>query len=234
MSQALREGSSGDAESFGAELARSLLPKELLQRLSSCHGESLLLLTHGPLELLPVGALRVPNPDTPTGALLAEAATLRVLPGLPAARPGEAKSEPAEWILVGAPRDGCGASNGHPTECGSAYIFEEDGAGGWIERKLRSSDASPWQATLACQAQQKSSTQFEPYPAITAPQNKDSVVRPNQSEGHATTVLMVYETEKFSKECSQQENGQQPSHRIILLLPSTTVTTVSHSNPKVV
>ncbi len=108
LSQALREGSSGDAESFGAELARSLLPEELLQRLSSCHGESLLLLTHGPLELLPVGALRVPNPDTPTGALLAEAATLRVLPGLPAAHPGEAKSEPAEWILVGAPTDRIG------------------------------------------------------------------------------------------------------------------------------
>lgn len=107
LSQALREDRKEDAARIGEELARSLLPEELLQRLLSCRGESLLLLAHGPLESLPMGALRVPDPDTP-GVLLAEAATLRVLPGLPASHPGETSSEVAEWVLAGAPTDSTG------------------------------------------------------------------------------------------------------------------------------
>lgn len=109
LSQALRESRAEDAAAIGAELAHSLLPPELLQRLTTCQGESLMLLTHGPLESLPMGALRVPTRDAPD-TLLTDAATLRILPGLPAARPGKPPETQSMWILAGAPTDSSGAT----------------------------------------------------------------------------------------------------------------------------
>lgn len=105
LRQAYRDERTDDAAWLGAELARDLLPLALRERLSSCRGESLLLLAHGPLALLPMGALYVSDSDDSEGVLLCEAATLRVLPGLPAAHPEDATVEGSEWVLLGAPTD---------------------------------------------------------------------------------------------------------------------------------
>ena len=105
MTQALREGNQEDASNYGAELAQNLLPGALLERLSSAEGEHLLLLTHGPLESLPMNALRIGRTGSPSEIHLSEAATIRTLPGLPAHHPGQPSSEDAGWLLAGAPSD---------------------------------------------------------------------------------------------------------------------------------
>jgi CHAT domain-containing protein len=103
LTQALREGNEADSESFGLELAESLLPSALLELLATSPGGHLLLLTHGPLESLPVNALRVSRSSPQNAELLSEATTLRTLPGLPALHPGSSALEGADWILAGAP-----------------------------------------------------------------------------------------------------------------------------------
>ncbi len=103
LTQALREGNEADSESYGFELAESLLPGALLELLATSSRGRLLLLTHGPLESLPVNALRVSRSSPLSAALLSEAATLRTLPGLPALHPGASALEDADWILAGAP-----------------------------------------------------------------------------------------------------------------------------------
>ena len=103
LTEALRGGNEVDSESYGVELAKSLFPSALLELLATSPEGHLMLLTHGPLESLPVGALRVPRPDPLSSALLSEAATLRTLPGIPALRPGSPALEDADWVLAGAP-----------------------------------------------------------------------------------------------------------------------------------
>ena len=67
-----------------------------------------MLCTHGPLEALPVSALRVHRADSAETLLLSEATSLRTLPGIPDLSPGESKLSTASWTLAGAPlaRDG--------------------------------------------------------------------------------------------------------------------------------
>ncbi len=110
LRQALRDERHVDSESIGLELAQALIPSELLERLSDARGESLLLLTHGPLEALPMNALCIPTADVNHSAFLAEAATLRTLPGLPALAPGTAHGISQRWVLAGAPSAADGAA----------------------------------------------------------------------------------------------------------------------------
>ena len=108
LTQALREGDETSAEDVGIELATSLLPSALRELLATSNSGSLLLCTHGPLESLPVSALRVHRAESAETLLLSEAATLRTLPGIPDLSPGESKLPAASWTLAGAPlaRDG--------------------------------------------------------------------------------------------------------------------------------
>ena len=111
LRQALRDERHTDSESFGLELAKALIPAELLTRLSKASGESLLLLTHGPLEALPMNALCLPRAEMGGPAFLAEVATLRILPGLPALVPGAPSANPQAWVLAGAPTTKDGGTN---------------------------------------------------------------------------------------------------------------------------
>jgi CHAT domain-containing protein len=111
LRQALRERRHEDATQIGAELCSALLPELLLRRLTKSRAPAgLLLLAHGPLESLPLAALRLPTPagTDHAGPLLAEATTLHILPGLPAAQPSAALRTSDPWILAGAPTDARG------------------------------------------------------------------------------------------------------------------------------
>ena len=105
LRQALRDERVSDSEDFGLELANALIPQELRDLLSKKSGQSLLLLAHGPLEALPMNALCIQTSDSGSFALLAEAATLRILPGLPALHPGAQSERTPTWVLAGAPTD---------------------------------------------------------------------------------------------------------------------------------
>ncbi len=94
----------------GAELARSLLPDSLLAALAAgglnASERTLLALVHGPVESLPLSLLDV------DGRSLDELCTLRVLPGVPTDRPGEAPVlDLRDWSLLGAPAVSAGAAD---------------------------------------------------------------------------------------------------------------------------
>ena len=111
LRQALRDERHTDSESFGLELAEALIPAELLTHLSGASGESLLLLTHGPLEALPMNALCLPRAELGGPAFLADVATLKTLPGLPALVPGAPSTGSQTWVLAGAPTTKDGSTN---------------------------------------------------------------------------------------------------------------------------
>lgn len=100
LREAARHGTSSELHALGAEIADELLPAELRGRIAAAKpGERLLLLLHGPLEDLPASALVVGD------RWLDERVTPLVLPGLPAARPGEApegaRGDALAWTLLG-------------------------------------------------------------------------------------------------------------------------------------
>lgn len=99
LRQALLDGRAESASALGADLARELVPAGLLAHLAGAPeaGGRLLVLAHGPLERLPLPALRVGD------ALFDERCTLLALPGLPAPAPGTPPARPLRWILAGAP-----------------------------------------------------------------------------------------------------------------------------------
>ncbi len=96
---AAREADVARLAGTGSELARHLLPDTLLRALAAGGPErGLLALVHGPVESLPFSLLTV------DGLPLDELCTLRVLPGVPASRPGAAAPlDLTAWSLLGAP-----------------------------------------------------------------------------------------------------------------------------------
>lgn len=77
------------------------------------------------------------------GARWVEAAKLTTADGFDDDAFGEATAIWGETIAVGAPRRSCGASHGHPTECGAVYFFERDAFGALNEAaKLVASDGA--------------------------------------------------------------------------------------------
>lgn len=90
-------------DALSNELSAALLPEELRERLRAGDGTGrLLCLAHGPIEALPLEALRV------GGRPLDELATTLVLPLLVASGPGDAPELGDTWRLLGDPLDDAG------------------------------------------------------------------------------------------------------------------------------
>ncbi len=99
LRQALQSGDRERAKSLARECSDTLIPAPIAERLLQAPEEArLLLLLHGVLEALPVATLTVNDHE------LDGRWTPHVLPGLPAARPGDAMvSNAMRWTLLGAP-----------------------------------------------------------------------------------------------------------------------------------